>query len=263
MIWDAFDLLLDRGADPNKGHSVLLETALHQVCGQGRLDKARRLLEVGCNPNGKDYHGFTALHCAIQGGSLEMVKFLVEAGTETATSTNLVSGGESSKTAMHCAIELQNEAIMEYLLDHCQVLGHLNNLTLDQIRWAEGKPYFARLESAVIKHQEFLFFTSTDVTRVRCILQGRLKLSPSVTAAILDHAEYWVRSIARRDEPLVIDQNTPERPYVQVRVPGWGGMSPVRRVVFRTRSHDQGKSLSRSFAGAVELTGSFGLIYRF
>ena len=266
MIWDAFDLLLDRGADPNKRHTVLLETPLHQVCKQGRLDKARRLLEVGCDPNGRDRHGFTALHSAIQGGSLETVKFLVESGTEIINSSNLVSGGGSGKTAIHCAIELQNEAVMEYLLDHCQVLGHLNNLTLDQIRWAEGKPYFARLrraidsESAGLNHQRF--FTSTDVMRVRCILQGRLKLPPSVTAVILDHAEYWVRSIARRDELWVIDQNTPERPYVQVRVPGWGGASPVRLVVFRTRSHDQGKSPSRSFAGTVELIGSFGLIYR-
>ena len=254
MNWDAFDLLLDRGADPNKGHTFLLETALHQVCTQGRLDKARRLLDVGCDPNAKNRHDFTALHCAIQGGSLETVKLLVEAGTE-------IVNRESSKTAMHCAIELQNEVIMEYLLDHCQVLGHLNNLTLDQIRWAEGKPYFARLRQAInsgLNSQEF--FTSTDVLQVKCILQRRLKLPLSVTAAILDHAEYWVRSIARREELWVIDEKTPEHPYVQVRVPGMGVASPVRRVIFRTRSHDQGKLPSFSSARAVELSGSFGLM---
>jgi len=40
----------------------------------------------------------------------------------------------------------------------------------------------------------------------------------------------------------MVDQDAPEGPYVKVRVQGWGGKLPVRRVIFRTRSHDQGKS---------------------
>ena len=43
-----------------------------------------------------------------------------------------------------------------------------------------------------------------------------------------------------KDELLMVKQGAPESLYVKVRVPGWGGKLPVRRVIFCTRSRDQG-----------------------
>ena len=249
LKWEAFDLLLRRGADVNKPHTFSHNIVLHEACKQGRSDKVKQLLERGTDFNSKNLQGLTPLHCAIQGGSLEAVRLLVEAGADILDSAKLRAGTGSGKTAVHYAIELRNEAITEYLLEHCSDLGHLNNLTVEQIYWAEGRPWFARLQQAIGSEGESLrqqgsptFLTAADVMRARWILQNRLALPPALTALILDYAEYWVRQVERREELWVIDQHTPERPYVCVSVPGWGGSSPVRRVIFRTRSHDQGKS---------------------
>ena len=244
---EAFEILLQRGADVNKPHTFTFDTVLHEVCRQGRLDKAKRLLEIGSKINCRNHHGLTPLHSAIQGGSLEVVKLLVNAGAEIVDRVEFGSGMGSGKTAVHYALELRSEAIIECLLNHCDDLGHLQNLSLHQIRWAEKKPWFARLRRAIASGSGFeqqdspRFFTATDVLQTRCILQDRLKLPSAVTAVILDYAEYWVRRVGMRDELWVVDQGTPEHPYVQIIVPGWGGVSPVRRVIFRTRSHDQGK----------------------
>jgi hypothetical protein len=251
-VWDAFDLLVHRGADINKPHAFTWETVLHQVCAHGRLDKVKRLLELGVAFDCKNYQGMTPLDFAIQGGSLEIVKLLVDTGAKIVERGSEMGSG---KTAIHFSIELRNEAITEYLLERCDDLDRLHNLTLKQIQWAEGKPWFGRLRQAVEsdstgpdRQDNLRFFTALDVMRTRFILQHRLWLPPAVTAAILDYAEYWVRSACRRDELWVVDQDTPQLPYVQVLVPGWGGASPVRRVVFRTRSHDQGKS-KKQFVG--------------
>jgi hypothetical protein len=174
----------------------------------------------------------------------------VAAGAEIVPRTNLDSGaGTSGKTAIHYAIELRSEIITEYLLECCDDLGHLHNITLEHIQWAKGKPWFARLRRAIspgsgFEHQDRpKFFTAADVMRTSWILQQHLKLPAAVTAVILDQAEYWVRYVASREELWIVDQYAPERPYVQVKVPGWGGVSPMRRIIFRTRSHDQGRSL--------------------
>jgi hypothetical protein len=58
--------------------------------------------------------------------------------------------------------------------------------------------------------------------RAKCLLQERLRLLPTVTAIILDYAEYWVRSVGWRNEPVVVDEKTVEQPYVQVRVSDLG-----------------------------------------
>jgi Ankyrin repeats (3 copies)/Ankyrin repeats (many copies) len=245
---EAFDALLDRGADPRKPHTFSQCTVLHESCYHGQIRKVKRLLELGVDLNCKNQQGLTPLHVAIQLGA---VKLLVETGAEVLHDTSSSSSSGFVKTAVHYSIELQDEAITEYLLEQCEDLGHLENINLEQIRWAEGKPWFARLRQVIGSEREGLdggsarVLSAEDVMRAKCILQERLMLPSTVTANILDYAEYWVRSAGRRTELVVVDESTPEHPYVQVCVPGWGGASPVRQVVFRTRSHDQGKSMSQ------------------
>ena len=226
---EAFDMLLDRGADPSKPHTFSHCTVLHESCGRGQVRMVKQLLGLGVDHNAKNRQGLTPLHFAVQGRSLEVVKLLTEAGAQILRDTSSSPNRGFVKTAIHYAVELQSETITEYLLERCGDMGHLENLTLEQICWAEGKPWYPRLRQAVCPQPRYAnrFLTADDVMRAKCLLRERLMLPPTVTAIILDYAEYWVRSVSRRNEPVVVDQNTVEQPYVQVRVSELGCVSAL------------------------------------
>jgi hypothetical protein len=251
----AFDLLLNRGANPRQWHTFTHDTALHDVCGQGRMYMVKELISRGAEVDSRNREGKTPLHVAVQGGWLEVVRFLVEtAGAQTLTGRCSNFGSGSAKTAVHYAIELQSAAITEYLVERCgDDLTCLENLSLEQIKWAEGEPWYAKLRDVIMAGLpgssrvngglgEVVSLTAEDVIHVRTILERRFGLSRKLVGRILEEAEYWIRMVARREELVVANQNTPDHPYVWVRIPGRGETFPVRKVVFRTRSHDQGGS---------------------
>lgn len=115
-------LLLDRGADPEvRDRSGL--TALQQACRAGVLEVADLLLQKGADPD-SSRGGFagvrpatlsadrTPLHLAANYGHSNIVKALLEAGSNLQAST-----ADSGSTALHFAVEHGSEDVVRYLMD--------------------------------------------------------------------------------------------------------------------------------------------------
>ncbi len=58
-------------------------TAFHVACGRGNLDMIKLLLEAGSDPNTVDNQGFTPLHTATQEGhaDAETIAYLLQASS--------------------------------------------------------------------------------------------------------------------------------------------------------------------------------------
>lgn len=80
-----------------------------------------------------------------------------------------------------------------------------------------------------------------DILQTIFLLQSRFRLSvPHIISSILDHAEYWVQTSSLRREKVNITGDTPIRLYLTSSAIDGVGLSPVRKVVFKIASHDQG-----------------------
>uniref|UniRef100_A0A0D6QR20 MSP domain-containing protein n=1 Tax=Araucaria cunninghamii TaxID=56994 RepID=A0A0D6QR20_ARACU len=105
------------GLAMDNGHQHLLD-ALHlgdMLQKTAREDNPVRLkscLAQGALVNGKDQHGWTALHRAAFKGHLDNVKVLCERGAEI---NNLDDAGF---TPLHCAAETGHKDVVEYLIKH-------------------------------------------------------------------------------------------------------------------------------------------------
>jgi ankyrin repeat protein len=79
--------LLENGAIIN-GRDQHGWTALHRASLKGRLDAVRTLIENGIDINARDEDGYTALHCAVESGHVEVIELLVKKGAEVEARTN-------------------------------------------------------------------------------------------------------------------------------------------------------------------------------
>lgn len=71
--------LLDHGADPNSAsRNAQRVTPLHSAASSDSLLIASSLIEKGADVNAKQQGGYTPLHAAVQNGSREMAKLLIE-----------------------------------------------------------------------------------------------------------------------------------------------------------------------------------------
>lgn len=83
--------------------------------------------------------------------------------------------------------------------------------------------------------------------QVRDLFQNvfTVKLPTEIVNIILDMAEYWAHSTVIRSDAVSITEHTKQRPYVSIGVEAESAAC-IRRVVFTTESHDQGKQMSHS-----------------
>ena len=76
-------LLLDRGADPNKARADTGATPLRMASGDGHLEMATLLLDRGADPNkARMDNGSAPLHYASQKGHLEVARLLLDRGAD-------------------------------------------------------------------------------------------------------------------------------------------------------------------------------------
>jgi ankyrin repeat protein len=71
----------DAPPDPFKGRNYMFESKLHNWCWTANIDEVKRMFEKHGGKNLvslREKGGLTPLHCACKGGSLEVVKFLVD-----------------------------------------------------------------------------------------------------------------------------------------------------------------------------------------
>ncbi|KAF7852265.1 hypothetical protein BT93_L5402 [Corymbia citriodora subsp. variegata] len=79
--------LLENGAAIN-GRDQHGWTALHRAAFKGHTEAAKALLEKGIDIDAKDEDGYTALHCATESGHMEVVELLVKKGADAEARTN-------------------------------------------------------------------------------------------------------------------------------------------------------------------------------
>ncbi|XP_041027245.1 protein VAPYRIN-like [Juglans microcarpa x Juglans regia] len=79
--------LLENGAVIN-GRDQHGWTALHRASFKGKIDAVRALLEKGISIDAKDEDGYTALHCAVESGQTEVIELIVKKGADVEARTN-------------------------------------------------------------------------------------------------------------------------------------------------------------------------------
>ncbi|KAI3413079.1 uncharacterized protein J3R85_016569 [Psidium guajava] len=105
----AINRLLESGAAVN-GRDQHGWTALHRAAFKGRADAVRTLLDKGVDADARDEDGYTALHCAAESGQFDVVELLVKKGADVEARTN------KGVTALQVAESLQYAGITRILV---------------------------------------------------------------------------------------------------------------------------------------------------
>lgn len=103
--------LLEHGAAIN-GRDQHGWTALHRACFKGRVEAVRALLEKGIDVDAKDEDGYTALHCAVESGHVDVIELVVKkGGADVEARTN------KGVTALQIAKSLNYSGITRLLIN--------------------------------------------------------------------------------------------------------------------------------------------------
>ncbi|XP_057739078.1 protein VAPYRIN-like [Arachis stenosperma] len=127
--------LLESGASIN-GRDQHGWTALHRASFKGRMDAVRVLVEKGIDVDAKDEDGYTALHCAAESGHADVTEFLVKKGADVE--------GRTSKgvTALQIAESLHYVGITRILVNG----GATRDNNLNQIAAPAVIPFGKNME---------------------------------------------------------------------------------------------------------------------
>jgi hypothetical protein len=97
-----------------RGHSrsgrVSNTTPLHMAIQGGHIDIVKYLLQQGANREARDKENRTPMHCAAQFGQLDIIKTLILNGCNQEA-----RGGEGNWTALHFAELHQQSNVVEFL----------------------------------------------------------------------------------------------------------------------------------------------------
>ncbi|KAK6243547.1 hypothetical protein QUC31_009956 [Theobroma cacao] len=101
--------LIENGAVIN-GRDQHGWTALHRASFKGRIDAVKMLIDKGIDVDSKDDDGYTALHCAVESGHTDVVELLVKKGADVEARTN------KGVTALQIADSLHYAGISRILI---------------------------------------------------------------------------------------------------------------------------------------------------
>jgi ankyrin repeat protein len=109
---DAFQRLLDRGADVNERNELFAgKTPFHVASALGKLDIARTSIKYGADVNSRDNEGWTPLHSAAQKGLVDLVRLLLDNGADVHATERM------GCTALHIASGCGNLESVRLLLE--------------------------------------------------------------------------------------------------------------------------------------------------
>ncbi|KAK6540680.1 hypothetical protein TWF694_008073 [Orbilia ellipsospora] len=191
-----------------------------------------------------DTNGNTALHNAIISDSLPIVKLLVENGIDTS------KRNRDGKTALELTKEFGFLPIEQYLRSSVLKgkkgngeLGSKLDIPMEDDSNTLSKSHQAG-QSTILP---------ADIAKTYSILTRRLNMPPLLAKKILEHASYWVEQYAKKSGIVTVDMDSLPVPYLHINI-----CSPfVRKIVFRTVTHDQGYSIYPQYHGTYNNSGSW------
>lgn len=127
----------DDGEDTSGSGTPILHTAAYWR----RVVIVRDLIDSGrLDINEKDGDGCAPIFAAVSGRHLDVVRLLVEKGCDKETK------GDSGKTVIHCALELRQEPIIEYLIDSIASDNKVfaEKFEKNELEWARCKRHLNR-----------------------------------------------------------------------------------------------------------------------
>ncbi|KAJ4829038.1 hypothetical protein Tsubulata_039590 [Turnera subulata] len=101
--------LIENGAAIN-GRDQHGWTALHRAAFKGKIEVVRILIDKGIDIDAKDEDGYTALHCAVESGHADVIELLVKKGADVEARTN------KGVTALQIAESLHYAGIIRVLM---------------------------------------------------------------------------------------------------------------------------------------------------
>ncbi|KAI4350328.1 hypothetical protein L6164_004794 [Bauhinia variegata] len=131
--------LLENGAAIN-GRDQHGWTALHRASFKGRIDVVRALLDKGADVDAKDEDGYTALHCAVESGNADVTELLVKRRADVEARTN------KGVTPLQIAESLHYAGITRILVN-----GGASRENLGQIPAMATTPFGNKMETGGIK----------------------------------------------------------------------------------------------------------------
>ncbi|KAF3317189.1 hypothetical protein TWF173_000436 [Orbilia oligospora] len=229
-----FSIFLKRGMnlkEPLSGKVSNSGTPLHIVALHGYQETVKEILELDATDKFislTDSEGNTALHNAIigPGASLPIVKLLVEHGID------INKRNKEEMTALKLANRYRFTQIEQYLqsITWKQSQDHQGIYTNSNAATILPDPNVPS-ESCPVAEGTSL----SDIFTVYSILTRRLNIPALVAKQILEHASYWLEQHTSRSETVSVTEKSHPVPYLHLSID-----APfVRRIVFRTVSHDQ------------------------
>jgi ankyrin repeat protein len=185
-------------------------SVLHKAVQSRSLDIVEKILNLDIvNIDYQDLSGATALYLASENGRPSMVSLIIKAGARTDLSDN------AGRFPLDSALVRGDREIIQMLVECSAPIGLCLDENAASIQKWRQEPWFLGLVS---------------------LLRSRNSLESGGNRGIDD---LWFLQSSSSATALVIEEYDPQSPYVQVVIPE-GPRSPVRRIEFRTVSHDQG-----------------------
>ncbi|KAF6150156.1 hypothetical protein GIB67_023111 [Kingdonia uniflora] len=108
-------------------------TALHRTALKGHVDVARVLIHKGIDVNAKDEEGYTALHCGTESGHAEVIDLLLKKGADVEAKTN------KGVTALEIANLYQYAGIIRILVQGGAIVDSVTHTGSDvKVKWVES-----------------------------------------------------------------------------------------------------------------------------
>jgi TonB family protein len=155
------DLLIERGADVNKGNNSQV-TPLLSACLTGRMEVVKYLLEKDAEVNAQSQNGLSALQAAVLRNDPELIELLVSYGV------NIEEKDESGKTPFWKAAMLGHRESMDTLLlagATCD-LNHKDAIELMELAFRYDMPEAVDLAISQCLDASFLFYDKYPSTWV-------------------------------------------------------------------------------------------------
>lgn len=180
--------------------------------------------------------GANTATAAVRVGSLEVLHTIFEA----LPGANLdLPSKKWGKTPLHVALERGSSGMANYLISRGANIRLVRNMRIGRLQWAKTEPWFPELQLFLGGIPEGPLLTPEDVLHVQSFLRERTRLPEHIVNSILDLGEYWVHTQCSREDVQTITQYDEQLPYVQLPINS-NLSSPVRKIIFYIRSHDQG-----------------------